>query len=218
MSTTWAQFLKDLREDLQDSGSSPRWTSYLLWLYTKDAINDYSLWFPRRIDSVELVASGTGYALPDDFSTDIYVESPKDTFLERRLPTTGRKFLAQSSPYFYYLDGGKLYLNSTTVTDGPYLTYYAIHDVPTSEKTTPTFTFTIPDSDLELIRLYVRAQVHTQMRSKQARLDRFEPGSGRRDDNPLHPEANTLLDEYYNKVSLRVGGGAVRLHRTGRIA
>lgn len=214
--TTWVQFLKDLREDLQDTGSSPRWTNYLLWMYTKDAVRDYSIWFPYQKDRVTLVESGAGYALPDDFSEDILVECPEDTFLERRRSRPGVKFITQTRPYFYWVEGDRLYLNGTP-TDDVLLTYNAVHPVPTSEKNIPTFTFTVPDGDLEMLRLYVKAQVHSQMRQKQARLDRFEPGSGRRDDNPLAPETDTLMREYYNKIAIRTSGGAVRLHRPGRI-
>ena len=212
--TTWATFLSDLREDLQDTGSSPRWSNKILYIYTKDAIRDYSLWFPLRVDSVTLVESGDGYSLPEDFVEVISVESPEDTHLEPRLRRPGIRFL--QVPNYYHLDGGILILSAPTESD-VILTYFSEHAVPTTEKTKPTFTFTVPDSDLELIRLYVKAQVHGQMRGKQSRLDRFEKGSGRRDDNPLTPETNSLMRDYLGKIASRSKGGAVKLTRPGRM-
>jgi len=215
MTTTWAQLLKDLREDLQDTGANPRWGNYMLWLYTKDAVRDYSIWFPKRVDSVTLVESGDGYALPDDYYEDITVECPEDTFLERRRGRPGIRFLTKSTPNLYHIDGGLLYLNGSP-SDDVIFTYFAIHSIPATEKD-KTFTFTVPDSDMELLRIYVKAQVHGQMRGKQSRLDRFEPGAGRRDDNPLEPETNSLMNEYYGKIALRAGGGAIVLTRPGRV-
>jgi hypothetical protein len=215
--TTWATFLKDLREDLQDTGGSPRWSNYLLYVYSVDAIRDYSIWFPYEIQGVTLAKSGTGYALPADFIDDISVECPADTFLERRRERPGIKYLEMGSPYHYNIRGSTLYVNGPpSDTDAVILTYFAYHPIPTSEKN-KTFNFTIPDVDLELLRLYAKAQVHGQMRGKTARLDRFEPGSGRRDDNPLKPESDVLMNDYYSKISYRLGGKAIKLHRPGRV-
>ena len=214
--TTWASFLTELRADLQDTGTSPRWSNYLLWVYTKDAVRDYSTWFPMRMDSVTLVESGDGYALPADYVEDIAVECPEDTFLERRLSRPGIRFPTQAKPYLYHIEGVTLYVNGPP-DDDVLLTYFALHTVPTTEKSKPTFTFTIPEADMELLRLYVKAQVHGQMRGKQSRLDRFEPGSGRRDDNPLGPETSIILTEYYSKIASRISGGVVKLTRPGRI-
>jgi hypothetical protein len=178
-------------------------------MYIKDAIRDYSMWFPRRIDRFELVEANGHYALPSDFVREIDVESPEDTYWIKKVERPGVRF---TTGKFYFIDGGNLYLGEDT-DDEVELSYLAVHDVPTSE-TDLTFELSIPDRDIELIRIYVRAQVHIQMRSKQARLDRFEAGSGRRDDNPLLPETTNLMDEYYKKIAERVTGGPVVLYRS----
>ena len=213
--TTWADFLAEVRLDVQDTGATPRWTDEMLWIYTKDAIRDYSQWFPKRVDRL-LVAPVDGvYALPADYVDDVYVECPEDRILERRQEIPGRRYGSITRPLYYHIQGGNLYLNGSPLDgDNLYLTYDAVHPVPASETDT-AFVFTVPDADIELIRLYVRAQVHAQMRSKQARLDRFEPGSGRRDDNPLTPEMSNLMADYNAKIALRIKGRAIKLYRVG---
>ncbi len=47
--TTWAQLLADIRIDLKDTGTTPRWSDAALYLYAKDAIRDYSSYFPLRV-------------------------------------------------------------------------------------------------------------------------------------------------------------------------
>jgi len=218
--TTWADLLADLRSDLQDeSTTKPKWSDATLYRFTKDGVYDYSIWFPQRKNRVELSLDGTGsyYVLPTDFVEDITLENPLDRFLEKREDIPGRKYADTYRPVNYFVQGQALYLNGTALSDeGVYLTYNALHDVPTSEADT-TFVFTVPERDLELIRLYARAMIHEQMRSKTARLDRFDPGSGRRDDNPLAKETNLILDDYREKITRRIGGRAIRLYRPGRV-
>ncbi len=48
----WGEFLSDVRNDLRDTAVSPRWSDDLLYLYAKDGIRGYSLWFPKRVDRV----------------------------------------------------------------------------------------------------------------------------------------------------------------------
>jgi hypothetical protein len=213
--TTWADFLAEVRLDVQDTGATPRWTDEMLWIYTKDAIRDYSQWFPKRVDRLLIAPVNGVYALPADYVDDVYVECPEDRILERRQEIPGRRYGSITRPLYYHIQGGNLYLNGSPLDgDNLYLTYDAVHPVPASETDT-TFVLTVPDADIELIRLYVRAQVHAQMRSKQARLDRFEPGSGRRDDNPLTPEMTNLMADYNSKIALRIKGRAIQLYRVG---
>lgn len=212
--TTWAEFLEELRADLQDTSDSPRWTDDMLYTYFKDAMRDYSQYFPRRIDAVQLNPVGSGYGLPTNFVDEIYVECPAGTFLERREEAPGRKFGTPSPPLYYYLQGGNLYLMGTPFDATVLLTYFAAHQYP-SAVDDENFVLDIPDIDIELPRIYIKAQVHSQMRQKQSRLDRFEPGSGRRDDNPLTPEYEQLMAEYHRKIAERIRGGSVKLYRAG---
>ena len=100
-------------------------------------------------------------------------------------------------------------------TQDVYLTYEARHTLPADEDDT-TFLLSVPESDEELIRLYVKAKISEQTRTKQATLDRFKQGSGRRDDNPLEPEVGDLMGEYRMKIAERTSGGIILLFRPGR--
>jgi hypothetical protein len=210
---TWAELLSDARNDLQDTGATPRWPDELLYLYIKDGIRDYSLWFPKRIDRLELAHAGEAYPLPVNFVQDIHVECPRDKFLERREVRPGSRRPARTAVWSYHLQGGSLYLNAPTSLP-VYLTYFATHPVPASKEDLE-FTLTVPEQDLELLRIYLRAKTMGQLKGKQAALDRFKP-TGRRDDNPLEPETEDLWAEYYRKIAERVPGGVITLYRLGR--
>jgi hypothetical protein len=212
--TTWAELLSDARNDLMDTGATPRWSNEVLYLYTKDGIRDYSLWFPKRIDRLEVFPSGDAYPLPVNYIQDIHVECPKDKYLERREVRPGSRRPTRTSVTSYYLQGGSLYLNSPLPDTPIYLTYFATHPVPAS-KDDDDFVLTVPDADIELLRLFLRAKTYGQMRGKQAALDRFKP-AGKRDDNPLEPETDDLWAMYYRRIAERISGGVINLYRLGR--
>lgn len=223
---TWGSLLTDIRADLQDTSDKPRWANDTLYVYAKDALRDYSTWFPRRIDRLGLTLCDGKYPLPTDFIEDIQVEAPLDTLLERRLDRPGvryrKPYLSFRAPVLYYLiQGGSLYLTGTPLDDfghavqTPYLTYLASHPVPGSTGDT-AFVLTVPDSDMELIRLYVKAKIYGLMRSKTATLDRYKP-VGDRQDNPLAPETDDLWGEYYARIAQRIPGGVISLYRAGRL-
>ena len=95
------------------------------------------------------------------------------------------------------------------------MTYDARHVIPAASDDTAAL-LTIPEDDEELIRLYVKAKATEQIRTQQASLDRFKPGSGSRDDNPMTPETGNLMQEYRNKIAERIKGGTIMLYRPGR--
>jgi hypothetical protein len=222
---TWGTLLADIRADLLDTSDKPRWPDTALYTYVKDALRDYSTWFPRRIDRLELAPFEGKYPLPTDFIEDIQVECPIDTLLERRLDRPGvryRRHPYQTTLVLYYLiQGGALYMTGTPLDDfghpqeTVHLTYLASHQVP-ANAVDINFVLTVPDSDIELIRLYVKAKVYGQMRSKTATLDRYKP-VGDRQDNPLQPETEDLMGEYYIKIAQRIPGGVISLYRAGRL-
>jgi len=221
MATVWEDFLSAIRADIQDTGETPKYSDEMLFVYLGDALNDYSMWFPLRVDHTELKGSGTGpYALPDDYIADLLVECPEDRFLERRGPRPGIRYPTQSGkPFFYYTQGGSLYLNSSPYdADGVFLTYESLHPTPTAWNDAET-EFTVPVKDRELLRIFIKAKIMESVRTKQAALDRFksrfESGSDRQD-NPLLPEVEELYADYYRKISARRGGGTVLLYRSGR--
>jgi hypothetical protein len=205
---TWGDLLTELREDLQDTSANPRYSNKLLYLYARDAIADYSQYFPVRIDRKEVKPSNGRYPLPDNFVDELFVECPRDVYLSPRPIRPGITKLKFSTPFRYEVESGGIYLDATT-QESIWLTYYGTHDFPTSETDT-TFELTIPQTDIELIRLYVRARIAAQTRSRTANLDRYREDA-RRDDNPMSLEYKDLMDEYHMKIQQRTHTTAIWL-------
>lgn len=211
--SSWARLLADVREDLQDTGTTPRWTDQALYLYLKDAIRDYGKHFPLRFDRVVLVFDTDHYTLPADFKRALLVESPLDRALEQKTALPGQQRNPPSaSPYYYWLAGG-LYLDKPTTAD-VLLTYEAWHPLPASEQD-GDFAITVPEEDEELLRLYITAKAQTIMRGRTARLDRFRPGQGR-GDNPMIYEVEDLFLDYRRALAAKKGVENIFLHRKNR--
>ncbi len=211
--TTWNTLLADLREDLQDtSETNPAYSDRMLWMYARDAVRDYSQYFPLRVDAIEITGVDGRFSLPANYIEEIYVECPRGTYLEPRAVAPGIKKIVGTVPYRYEIECGGVYLDAPT-TQNIWLTYHAYHGFPTSEADGVTI-ITIPDGDMELIHLYVRARITTQLRARTARLDRYRE-DGRRDDNPLDLEYRNLMAEYHTKIMSRLTTSAVylRTHR-----
>ena len=214
--TDWTTFLSDIRVDLKDTGTVKRFSDEALYLWAKDAIRDYSMHFPRRIDRKALLVSNSGgFQLPADYIQDIEVEYPINTFLEHRQQRPGQSYSGGTTPTSYYISGGYLYLNSDAPADAIYLTYDAVHPIPGAHDE-DEFELTIPLSDEEVLRLYVKAKASEQLRTQQSNLDRFKLGSGDRQDNPLLPEVNTLMLEYRTKLAERYPGKTIKFWKPRR--
>lgn len=213
MTTAWEDLRDEIREDIEDTKDQPRYSNELLLTYVKDAIKDYSNWFPMRIDAAALSGSGSGpYTIPDDMVNILFVECPANRFLERRIARPGTRYPKTTGrPFFFYKSGGNLYLDGSPLTgEEVLLTYEALHDIPEADDDT----LTIPVKDEELIRLYVKAKVYERIRTKAARLDRYKEGD--RQDNPITPEVRNLMLDYDTKMAARYEGGTIMLHRQGR--
>lgn len=214
--TTWAELLGEIRIDLQDTNeTSPRFTSRDIYISARDGVRDYSMWFPKMIDRLELVAENGKFPLPEDFIEEHYVECPIDTYLEKQDRRPGVRYIKSRRAITYHIQSGAIYL-SCPVNDGDviYLTYGAAHDVPADENDSE-FVFTIRELDIELIRFFVRGRLFTRMRGKQASLDRFKV-TGRRDDNPIIFEVEDLMRDYKDGIAMRYGGGTISMYRRGR--
>lgn len=212
--TTWAQLLADIRTDIKDTGTTKKFTDDVLYLYLKDAVRDYSQYFPMR-ETATLTPTLGVYTLPADFLGEEMVQCPPGTYLERRNYQPGAHYTVQGNTYHYYLDMGHLYIDGAPPGD-LILEYAAVHSLPADVNDT-TFTITIPIPDEELIRLYIKAKTSEQLRTNQANLDRFKQGSGTRTDNPLEPEVRDLMADYRYKINERFGGRIVFLYRQGRL-
>jgi hypothetical protein len=185
MNVTWAQFLAELRVELNDvpaTGGAPRYSDDLLYLYARDGIRDYSQFFPKNVRQEQLVA----------------VEVIRYSLL------------------WYWIAGDYLFLNyDPKEGDGVYLSYYALHPVP-ADKTDAAFVLTVPNADLELIKLFVMAKVQIKVRNDQSRLDRFKITSGSRDDNPMIVETTDFMERYHEGITRRMRGGRIQLYHPRR--
>jgi len=214
---TWGALLADLRTDLKDTGTTPRWSDATLYLFAKDAVRAYSVDLPNIVFRETLTAADGVFTLPTECIGIISVESSEGVYLERFEPKVGKRVRLSSAIVSYYTSGGKLYLNTTpTNGDTVMMTYKAVYDLPISEEDDDTI-INIPIEDEEIVRLFVKAKISEQMRLGQSSLDRFKPGSGARDDNPLLPEHNELMREYHERIAQRLGG-MIPLHRHGRFS
>jgi hypothetical protein len=222
MAVTWTSFLAELRVELSDpvpQTGSPRYSDDLLFIYTRDGIRDYSQYFPVSVHQQLLVPvenTPRAYALPQDVMGIEDVQCPLDTHLQLRTERPGSRVAVSKRLLFYYLIGSNLYLNyDAEEGDGVYLSYYTLHSVPAS-KTDTTFNFTVPNSDMELIKLYAMAKTQIKIRNDQSRLDRFKITSGPRDDNPMLTETIDFMERYHEGITRRIRGGRIQLYRTRR--
>jgi hypothetical protein len=218
MPNTWASFLAELRIELDDTGATPRWTDNILYTFTRDGIWDYSQYFPMRVDHAELlsvVGNDKKFTLPASFLDDILVECPSGNYLEVRRERPGVKLSTSNSPLFYFVDAGCLYLDASPSGAAVLLSYYGAHGIPAAATDT-TFALTIPTSDLEVLKLYVQARVNVVIRNRQSLLDRFDPGTGSRTDNPVRPETTDFFHRYNEAIAVRLRPQAIRLYRPRR--
>ncbi len=218
MTITWADLLADIRVDLKDA-SGTKWSDANLFVWFKDALRDFTNYSPKRVDAEELTATDSTllvYTLPTGFIDDIYVQSPEGIYLEKQSQRPGSRFYSTARPYYYRIENGQLTLSAAPISGNPVLlTYYCMHDLPTSEADLAAV-MSFEDSDVELIRLYVYAKAHLQLRGNQSRLDRFRE-TGKRDDNPIIIEFANPMDEYNRKIAERFSGGVIKLYRPGRV-
>jgi len=213
--TTWASLLSDIRVDLKDTAATKRWPDETLYVYLKDAIRDYSLYFPLRVSRATLLLDGVSYPLPADYLGGPTVECPLNHYLEERMERPGVRYSAAGRPTTFYTAGGRLFLDSAPQDgDQVFLSYDARHPIPESPADAD-FLLTVPEMDEELLRIYIKAKANGQVRGQQSNLDRFKLGSGNRDDNPLEPEVGNLMEEYHLKIAARFPGGVVKLWRPG---
>jgi hypothetical protein len=210
---TWGGFLSRVRAELDDTGGVTTWSDEVLFYWLTDALADYSLHNPLRKTTDLTDKTGASYDLPVDLVAIDLVETPQGTFLKKRETRPNVRFRASSNrPHRYWVVDGKLVLEKET-EEAVSLAYRAIHPSPSSHSDN-TFSITVPQRDIELLSLYVRAKAYSRMRGGQANLDRFALGSGDRDDNPVTPEVESLMKEYRMKIAERYSGGVIVLHRS----
>jgi hypothetical protein len=210
----WADFLSEVREELDDTSASPKWSDAILYTYTREALSDYSRHLPYKKYGVVLtrdVSNTKKYALPPDFMFEFSVESPAGKFLEPLRSRPGVLTQAGHRILFYRVEPPYLYVDAET-SDDLILGYGAYHLAPAG-KDDSTFALTFPLEDAEIIKLYLEAKINSRIRNSQARLDRFKIGAGSRTDNPIANEVEDFFARYREKLAMRVTAQSVELSR-----
>jgi hypothetical protein len=215
--STWLALRNDIRADLKDTGTTPKYSNDIIYLYLKDAIRDYSMYFPIKCsrEVLALNALKTAFVMPTDYMGGAVAECPLNRLLEERLATAGNIYNTLYTATTFAIVGGLLYINGDPLTSTVYLSYDARHPIPATAAD-DAFVMTIPTDDEELIRIYIKAKIYGQTRTLASSLDRFKLGTGARDDNPLRPEVGNLMDEYHAKIDERFPGGVIKLYRPGK--
>ena len=218
----WGDLVSSVQIDLGDLQGTKYTAARLVGAF-RSAINDVSMYYPLRYDRVALevfvdpdtqqATDPRKFVLPDNFIKEITVECPADTFLSLRRDRPGFRRTPPQRPMQYYIDSSYLYLDAdpagAVVLDDTQnaqvlLTYYGIHNMPADENDN-SFELTVSARDLELVMLYMKAEMLESERSKQSILDRFKMGSGERTDNPVRPEVIDYWAEYRLKIAERSG-------------
>jgi hypothetical protein len=218
----WGDLVSAVQTDLGDT-TGAKYTASRLYGAMRSAVNDVSMYYPLRYDHMtlevfkdpvtKLVSDPKKFVLPDDFIQEITVECPVNTFLSLRRDRPGFRRTPPQRPMQYYVDGVCLYLdadpNGAVALDGTsniqvLLTYYGIHGMPDDADDTD-FDLTVSARDLELVVIYIKAEMLESDRSKQSSLDRFKLGTGERTDNPIRPEVTDYWAEYHLKIAERSG-------------
>jgi len=226
MTTTWGEFRSMARLDVHENPDNPRITDDLMYLYFKWAMHDYSVYNPL-IHEAQLTTNGTdNTTLPDDFQAAREVHVPQGRLLEELHKREGWRYKQVGylgvyhgvRPTQYWVQGGQLYFNQTT-DELAYLVYDSEHIVPTHSADAGTV-LSFPDRDQRAIILFIKAQNAISTRTRQANLDRYKDRnqSGHtRTDNPLTPESEHLMREYYDLMNrYYTPTGSVYLYRPGR--
>lgn len=213
----WGQLLADLRLDMKDTGETPRLDDATAYLYLKFALADYSQWNPAT-KTVTLDFDNTGMAtLPDDFISPIEVrDSVSQALIRPRRgvsnPPAALVFPAQE--IFWWIEGTKLRVTSWGDSPDTASLLYKGRHLPPANASATTTALTIPESDERAILLFIRGSYANTMRTKTSQLDRYKrktEAGNTRQDNPIRPEEDNLMDEYMDLMNTRYGGGSVRL-------
>lgn len=216
----WDELLLEIRTNLEDASETPKWSNQDLYVWTREAVADYSQFLPLVREEVALVQSETNpkmFALPADFLAELAVSCPDNNFLEPRRSRPGARVVPGRRPLFYRVDAQSLalYVDADPGTNPVAISYAAVHPLP-ANKDDLAFVFTIPTANMELIKLYVEGKVNAKIKNAQARLDRFKIGAGARTDNPMINEVEDFFATYREKLEQRIPSRSLTLYKPRR--
>ena len=214
----WSEYLTELRSELNDSGTTPKWSDALLFTYVRDGLWDISAHLPRRFDEVSLTVfegSPKKFELPQGFIREISIQVPLGSYLERRRTRPGARVVTGTRALFYHISAGFLYLDVDPGDNDVLIDYEGAHGIPASA-TDVEYEFTLSQRYIDILTLYVKARVNTRERTGQSNLDRFKLTAGSRSDNPIEPETDDFWKQYRDRIAELSSAGTVFLYRSRR--
>lgn len=221
MSVTWKSLRDNHIRPFVDDLTSGDWTDAELLLYTTWALDDFTMWHPRRRVAT-LAAETESFGLPEDFYQVDLVEWQKSDyyrkFLEEVSRYPGYQFPStdvdeDSYPVGYWVTEDTLHLGRTAEAAFT-LHYHAYWPIPTGDDDLVI----VPRWARQALTFYVAAMAlirksigFAKIRQWNTRVD-----SGKPTDEPLLPEAKFLLEQYAQIISDHVPLDDIRVTIEGR--
>lgn len=197
MAKAWSELRSEIRYQLKDSGSTPKWADGELLVYVNYALRDYSRYFPVE-GAADVALSTDGSATINSDWTILAVEYPDNSFLDELVVKPGTKLW--SSTTGYYMLEGKMWVVHSDDPSTVRVHYTTVRDTVSADSDTVN----VPAEDEELIALYVLAKCTERVGEQSANLDRWR--EGRRDDNPLVVMQNHYYIRYIEGIGSRMAG------------
>lgn len=236
----WDDFEDLIRSSVDDEletvgdYESATWSLADLVRYTNLAQSNYSRHFPQeKTHEVTVVAGTKDYDLPADIITPPH-QSIKDarwqrtsTYAEHLVftkwrPGAGETVSPLGSNKGAIIWGSKFFLEKVPIeTDTLYkieLFYHALHAIVPVDPS--SFTFTVPDSDIECLFWYVTSLMMMKLEAGDSALRQWaddEDLGSSRDDSPPRRSAMYRMRQYQETIRARLHGqGTPRLKRVRR--
>lgn len=221
-------FEAHVRSGMDDSitggdDSSATWSTEEIAEYTNDAISSYSQHFPyQQTGTIDVVAGTQAYSLPTD------ILQPPDTAIVDAVwqkttygvvhldryewpPGTDESLSVVGTGKGYWLWGAQLILeDEPSASDATYditLYYYAHHTYcDPADEDLGNFSFTVPDSDRELLFWYVTSLMMGKLEASDADLRRWaekQDGGSSRDDSPPRKSSFFRMEQFHEGIAIR---------------
>jgi len=220
-SITWSAFRDGHIRPFLDDVDIADFTNPELLLYCTWALDDFTLWYPRKRQMT--LASGTkSFDLPEDFfrvdlvqwkRTDYYWK-----FLEQIPRRPGYQFPStevdeDSLPVGYWVTDDKLYLGQTAKVKFT-LYYLAYWPTPSGDDDT----IVVPRWARQALTYYASAMALLRKSVGNAKIRQWnrKEDSGKPTDEPLSPVVKYLLEQYKQVISDHVGVDDIQIYYEGR--
>lgn len=229
----WSTLRDDfIRVELKDTGGSEKWSDAELLAWAQMGMRDISKQMPITKQLALTPTSGTrSYVLTmtDRTGPILLVEHPDGIFLEKMNYKPGTSTWYPHAPAYLlkgYMEVGDgwwemrvgdddtLFLTQDPDTEYDITVHYsAQRNIPTLDASA----IDLWDNDLEILEAFVCWRAYLRVGGQDASLSRWSEKSGKRDDNPLNPQARAWKQRYEDLLADREPLPFIRLYRRGRM-